>query len=210
MGLRARKLGGTILGACALTLLLAAAAQAGQFTAESYPATITGSQLSKHKFSFSNYSVSCTSASFHGVLPEAAETLTLSAGYSECTSGEGNAVTVKMTGCDYGLHAVETLGENEVDGNLDIKCPIGAGIDFEDAVTGCKIKILPQVSLTTTKYTNHKMAKDFDLDFGVFAINYTENELCPGGAGMFFEGQYTGQSTITGDFEEAPTGVTVD
>ena len=94
----------------------------------------------------------------------------------KCGDGENDRL-------DYGLHAVETLGENEVDGSLDIKCPIGAGIDFEDAVTGCKIKVLPQVSLTTTKYTNHKMAKDFDLDFGVFAINYTENELFPAAPG---------------------------
>lgn len=190
---------------------LASAAQAGTFTAENYPATITGTQLTGHKFSFANnYSVTCASAAFHGQIPGAVERLTVGARYEECESNAGDPVTVKMTGCHYGLEAAETLGENEVDGRLYIKCPAGAGIDFDDEVTGCEIKILPQNSLTTLKYTNNVGAGDFVVDINVFAINYVENALCPGGEGMFFAGQYAGKSTITGDFEGEGTGVKVD
>jgi hypothetical protein len=200
-----------LMAALAISAALAATAQAGQFTAENYPATITGTQLTGHKFSFANnYSVTCASAAFHGQLPGAVERLTVGARYEECESNAGDPVTVKMTGCHYGLEAAETLGENEVDGRLYVKCPDGAGVDFEDEVTGCKIKILPQNSLTTLKYTNNVEAGDFVVDINVFAINYVENELCPGGEGMFFAGQYTGKSTITGDFEGEETGVKVD
>lgn len=199
-----------LMAVAASGAVMASTAQAGTFTAESYPATITGTQLTEHKFGFANnYSVTCATAAFHGQLPAAAERLTVGARYEECESNAGNPVSVKMTGCDYGLEAAETLGENEVDGRLYIKCP-DTGIDFEDEVTGCKIKVLPQNALTTLKYTNNVEAGDFVMDIGVFAINYTQNELCPGGAGMFFNGTYTGKSTMTGDFEGEETGVRVD
>jgi hypothetical protein len=205
-----RTLGLTIVAAVAALTISVSAAQAGEFTAEEYPATMTGTQLTAHKFGFTNYSVTCNSTTFHGQLMGASETLTVGASYKQCSSNAGNAVTVNMTGCDYVLGAAETLGENEVDGRLDITCPAGARIDFNDAVTGCAIRILPQVQLTTLKYTDHKMAKDFDVDINLFAINYTENNLCPAGEGMFFNGTYAGQSTMTGDHEGAGTGVTVD
>jgi hypothetical protein len=205
-----RWMGLTIVAAVAALAVSASAAQAGEFTAEEYPATMTGTQLSGHKFGFTNYGVTCASTTFHGQLVEASESLTLGASYKQCSSNAGNAVTVNMTGCDYVFDAGETLAENEVDGSLDITCPAEAAIDFEDTVTGCAIRILPQNQLTTVKYTNHKVAKDFDVDINLSAINYTENNLCPAGEGMFFNGTYTGQSTITGDHGGAGTGVTVD
>lgn len=206
-----KTLGIGLIAVLAISGAAASTAQAGQFTAENYPATITGTQLTGHKFSFANnYSVTCASAAFHGQLPEAVERLTVGARYEECESNAGDPVTIQMTGCDYGFEVAETLGENEVDGRLWIKCPDGAGIDFEDEVTGCKVKILPQNALTTLKYTNNVGAGDFVVDINVFAINYVENELCPGGAGMFFAGQYKGKSTMTGDFEGEEVGVKVD
>jgi hypothetical protein len=205
-----RALGLTIAVVMAALAVSASAAQAGEFTAEKYPATLTGTQLSKHQFGFFNYSVSCTKASFDATLEAAAEAITVGASYSECTSGAGGAVTVKMTGCDYLFKAGETLGKDEVDGTMDVKCPVGAAIDFEDAETGCAIKIIPQEQLSTLVYTNHKLAKDFDVDIEAGNIKYNQNNLCPGGENMFFNGVYTGKSTITGDAKGGETAVTVD
>jgi hypothetical protein len=205
-----KALGLAICAALAVLAVSSSAAQAGEFTAEKYPATLTGTQLSQHEFSFFNYSVSCAKASFDGTLEAAAKAVTIAASYSECTSEAGAAVTVKMTGCDYVFIAEETLGEDKVDGSMEIKCPAGAGIDFEDAATGCAIKIIPQGPLSTLVYTNHKVAKDFDVDLEVENFLYNQNNLCPGGEGMFFNGLYTGKSTITGDAEGGGTGVIVD
>jgi hypothetical protein len=210
MSRKLRTLAITIAAALAALAVSASAAQAGEFTAEKYPATLTGTQLSQHEFSFFNYSVSCVKAGFHGTLEGAAQAVTIGASYSECISGAGAAVTVKMTGCDYVFIAEETLGKDEVDGKMEIKCPAGAGIDFEDAETGCSIKIIPQGPLSTLVYTNHKIAKDFDVDIAVENFKYNQNNLCPGGVGMFFNGLYNGISTITGDAEGGATGVTVD
>src|SRR4051794_2644199 len=106
-----RKLKGiglVLTAAIAMSAVAAAAAQAGEFTAEKYPATMTGMRLSNHQFKFNMGTVNCNTTSFHGELAAAANTLTLSAAYGECTTGGGAAVNVNMTSCDYRMHANET------------------------------------------------------------------------------------------------------
>jgi hypothetical protein len=210
MRFKIRALALALMALAASGAMMASAAQAGQFTAESYPATLTGTQLSGHEFSFFNYSVRCTSASFDGSLAAGSETLTIGAAYEECESGEGDPVTVKMTGCDYVFRAGNSLGVNEVDGTMGIKCPAGAGVDFENAVTGCDVKIQAQGTLSTLVYTNRPEAKDFDVDINVANFKYDQDAQCFGGVAMFFNGAYTGQVTMTGDHEGAGTGVKVD
>ncbi|HWN73392.1 MAG TPA: hypothetical protein VNN15_06260 [Solirubrobacterales bacterium] len=186
--------------------MTASAASAGQFTAESYPATITGTQLSGHEFGFFGYTITCNKASLDAPLGAAATSLTVSASYKECSSSEGGEVTVKMTSCDYVFNA-----GNELDATMDVKCGAGGTIDFEDLETGCSVEILPQGTLSTLTYTNHPEAKDFDVDIKVGpAIKYEQDAQCPGGAGFYFNGTYKGQSTMTADHEGAGTGVTVD
>jgi hypothetical protein len=211
MRFKIRALALALMALAACSAVMASAAQAGLFTAENYPATLTGTQLSGHKFSFSNnYSVTCANASFDAPLPEAAVAITVGATYGECESNAGNEVTVQMTGCDYVFESLATLGEGEVDGRMHILCPDGGGIDFEDAGTGCEIKIGPQNFLNTLVFTNNGAAGDFDVDIEVVNIAYGQNAMCPGGAGMFGNGKYKGKSTITGDFEGEETGVKVD
>jgi hypothetical protein len=184
----------------------ASAANAGQFTAENYAATITGTQLSGHAFGFFGYTITCNKASFDAPLGAAAESLTVSASYKECSSSAGGGVAVKMTSCDYVFYA-----GNELDATMDVKCGAGGAIDFENLESGCSVEILPQGTLGTLTYTNHPEAKDFDVDIKVGpAIKYEQDAQCPGGAGFYFNGTYKGQSTMTGDYQGAGTGVIVD
>jgi hypothetical protein len=208
MTLRLKALGLALMAVIAIGAVSATAAQAGEFTAEKYPATITGTPLAKHQFHFIAGTVTCNSTMFHGNLAAASNTLTLKAEYSECST-PGGAVNVFMNSCDYVLHAGETLEEGTVDGSLDIKCAEGDEIEFKEPGSGCIVKLPPQIGTTTLKYTNHKVGKDFDLDVDIETLLYKQTEECPGGVGIHL-GHYTGQNTITGEQEGEGDGVTVD
>jgi hypothetical protein len=195
----------------AVSATMASAANAGQFTAEAYPATMTGTQLTNHQFQFGGGAINCASATFHGTLEAAAGALTTKATYAECATGGGAGIAINMTSCDYVLHAGETLANDRVDGSMDVQCAqAGDEIDIVEPATGCAIGIPPQQGLTTLAYTNHTVAKDFDVDIAVTEIEYTQNANCPGGEGVFFNGEYNGQVTMTADFGGAEIGTKVD
>jgi hypothetical protein len=201
------KAGGIVFLAIVASAAMASAAQAGQFTAEKYPVTITGSQIAKHTFRFEAGTVNCAVASFDGKLEAASETLTVTASYNECQTPGGAEVKVKMKSCDYTFHAGETLEADRVDGSLDVKCnEAGDEITIEEPANGCVVKIPPQEGLATLVYTDHTEAKDFDVDIGITKLLYTQNANCAGGEGTFNNGEYAGKSTMKGDEE---IGVTV-
>jgi hypothetical protein len=196
------KTGGLVLiAALAMSAVVASAAQAGEFTANKYPATVTGSQTAKHEFKFQTGTVVCAKATFDGKLEAASETLTVTADYKECvTPGGGGAVNVKMNSCDYVLHAGETLANENVDGSLDVNCnKEGDEIEFVHEKNGCVVKIPPQNGLNTLTYTNKKMAGDYELDINITKLLHTQNEKCAEKG--TFEGEYLGKSTMKGDEE---------
>jgi uncharacterized protein YaiE (UPF0345 family) len=203
------KVGGLVLLAVfATSAVIASVAQAGEFTASKYPATITGTQLSSHEFGF-NFAgtVVCSKATFDSKLEAAAKSLTVSAEYKECATPEGGEVTVAMKSCDYEFVAGEKLMMERVDGFLNVKCAeAGDEITFEEPANGCVVKVPAQKGRATLVYTNHKEAKDFDVDFSVVDLEYTQSANCPGGAGKYVNGTYTGSSTMKAD-EEISTSV---
>jgi hypothetical protein len=195
------RIGGLVaLAIVAISAVAASAAQAGEFTASKYPATITGTQIAKHEFKFNTGTVNCAKATFDGTLEAASETLTITAEYKECATPKGG-VNVKMNSCDFLLHAGETLENENVDGSLDVQCnKAGDEIEFVEPGNGCVVKIPPQNGLNTLVYTNHKIAKDFDLDIGISEMEYTQNEKCKE-QGVFKDGGYVGKSTMQADEE---------
>jgi hypothetical protein len=195
------KAGGlALIALIAMSAVTASAAQAGEFTASKYPATITGSQTAKHEFKFQTGNVVCTKATFDGTLSEASGALTITADYKECATPGGN-VGVKMNSCDFLLHAGETLEMERVDGSLDVQCgKAGDEIEFTEPANGCVVKIPPQNGLGTVVYTNKKVAKDFEMDIGLTQMEYTQNEKCAE-QGVFNNGEYVGKSTMQADEE---------
>jgi hypothetical protein len=196
----------------AISAIPAAAAQAaGEFTAEHYPATMTGSKVTNHVFKFGMWSVTCKAATLHGELALPNGQLPLTAEYGECETNSGRATEIAMTSCNYVLHANETLAEDKVDGSLDIRCTeAGDAIDFTVPFNGCKVSIPAQNGLNTLTYTDNTLAKDFDVDINVIEMKYKQNAQCPGGAMSASNGEYSGQSTIQADSEGLPVGTTVD
>jgi hypothetical protein len=208
---RTKAVGLVLAAAAVLGATMASAAQAGEFKAEAFAATFKGTQTENHQFRFNAGTVNCAVAQFDGKLAAASNRLTIGAAYSECSTPGGAVVNVRMTSCDYTFIAGVTLINETVDGSMEIQCnEAGDEIEFEEPANGCVVKIPTQAGLTTLKYTDHKAMKDFDVDFAVTEMLYTQNASCPGEAGVHFNGEYSGQSTFKGEHEGVGTGVTVD
>jgi hypothetical protein len=158
-----------LLAAAALALVAIAAAgangaQAGTFTAGQYPATITGTNVVPHTITTNLGAMECVPV-FDGVLPAAGEELTLLPGYGPCSLG-AKEVDVHLNGCDYVVHAGNTIGEDKVAGTMDIVCPEGNVIDFEvTSMPVCHLTVPPQAGLNALTYTNLTAAGDVRLDF---------------------------------------------
>ncbi len=213
MSRKLKSLGLAVLAVFAIGGLSAAAAQAGQFTAAQYPATVTGIQVGPHELTTELGLMEC-GAKFDGELAAASENLTLVPVYGTSCEIGGLPVHVTTNGCDYLFHAGNTLGMDEVEGSWDIKCPEGNKIDFE--ITGmmmmvCHLAIPEQLGLGEVTYTDKTMAmpKDVDADFNVEGLVYELGNNCPV-AGAFANGTYVGRSTLKADNEAMPTGFTVD
>jgi hypothetical protein len=199
-----RALGLSALALLAIGGVSASVAQAGEFTAAEYPATITGQQVGAHFFT-TELGVMVCDVSFHGSMEEPSSTLTIAPKYSECTVA-GIETHVTNNGCDFLFHAGNTLGEHEVGGALDIKCPEGNAIDFEvTSMMPCHLTVPEQNGLGAVKYTNQTMPRDADFDFNIEGIVYKLDMGCPG-MGVHGNGEYFGTSTVKADHGGMGTG----
>lgn len=173
---------------------MANAAQAGIFTAGQYPATIIGTNNVPHTITTNLGAIECA-PSFHGKLEAASEELTLTPGYGPCTLG-AKEVHVDLNGCDYLVHAGETLGGDKVGGTMDIVCPAGSVIDFEiTSIPVCHLTVPGQVGLSTLTYTSQTPPSNVNLDFNLSELTYTLDMGCPG-PGVYANGTWTGITTL--------------
>lgn len=173
----------------------ATSAQAGTFTASTYPANVYGTNMVPHKLTTNLGAMECAPF-LEGQLAAASETLTMAPSYGTTCSIGGNEVHVKVNGCDFLLHAGETTAEDTVAGSMDIVCPAGKAIDFEiTSMLICHLTVPGQTGLNALTFTNRTMAKDVDLDFALEELVYRLDEGCPG-AGNYNNGSY-GAGTTT-------------
>lgn len=197
-----------LLALCAVAALGPVQAQAGEFTATEYPATITGQNVGMHELTTELGVMECE-MTFDGPLPEASETLTVVPSYGTGCTIEGHMVHVSNNGCDFLFHAGETLGEHEVGGTVDVQCPEGNAIDFEiTAMMICHLTVPAQNGLAVS-YTNSTMFPDAHLDFLVEGLIYRLDAGCPV-MGNFNNGTYIGTTTVKADHEGMGTGFAVD
>lgn len=204
-----RSTGLALLAFCAVAALGPAQSQAGQFTAAEFPATITGQNVGVHLLETELGVMECE-VTFHGVLPEASPTLTITPTYGTGCSIAGIEVHVTNNGCDFLFHAGNTLGEEAVAGAMDVKCPDNAVMDFEiTSMMACHLTIPEQNGLGPITYTNRTMAKDVDLDFNVEGLIYQLDAGCPV-MGNFNNGTYSGVSTLKADHGGMGTAFKVD
>jgi hypothetical protein len=204
-----RLLGLIVLAALSAGTVAAAGAQAGTFTAGEYPATITGTAVVPHEL-ITELGVMECEPTFHGELGAAAGELTLTPTYGESCELGVKEVHVNNNGCDFLVHAGNTLAEDAVAGTMDIVCPENSAMDFEITSNPvCHLTIPAQAGLSTLTYTNHTIAKDVDLDLNVVELVYRLDMGCPA-AGVHANGVYRGVSTLQADHGGMGTSFGVD
>lgn len=209
MSRQLRLLGLALLALVASGAITATGAQAGLFTAGEYPATITGSSVGVHILHTEIGNMECE-PTFDGVLEAPAAELTLIPTYATACEIGMSEVHVTNNGCDFKLHAGNTLAEDAVAGTMDIVCPEGNAMDFEiTSNPTCHLKIPGQAGLSALTYTNRTMAKDVDVDFSIGGLVYRLDNNCPV-VGNFANGTYGGTSTLKADHEGGETSFGVD
>jgi len=161
-----------------------------QFTASSYPATMTGSTLNDRLFTEAG-SVEC-SVHYSATLSGASSTLTLTTSTSLCSAFGFISATVNPEGCTDVLHATNQVGTGLYESHVDIVCPAGNSIKISAGT--CKMEIKGQNGLTTMNSVNNAGTIWFLTEMtGITYVVTQDGFACPFfGTGTKFGGERTG------------------
>jgi hypothetical protein len=167
-----KALGLAMVAVLALSAIGASTAQA-QFTATSYPTTVTAtSALGNDVITTEGGSVECASH-FVGTLTEASNSLTLTPTYTGCKAFGFLSATVSTNGCTYKWTRISVISAG-----FDITCPLNKQITI---VAGtCEVDILPQSGLLNVTISNRLLDIDARLNLSGITYNVTKDGfLCP-------------------------------
>jgi hypothetical protein len=209
-----KALGLAVVAVLAMSAVVASAAQAVEFKAGAYPATLTAKAESianggSQKFVTTAGTVTCDTVTGTGTLSAQSPSITISNTYTDsaleaegkkdtCTGPLGSQPVIEMNECKYKFVA---------SGTVDIICPEGKSI----VVNGgglCTVKMGGQTGLKAT-YTNIVEGGVEAVTFSPAAstIKYTHSGLCGNGSGA--TGSYTGNVIITATNGGKPTNFTI-
>jgi hypothetical protein len=184
---------------CALGVATASSAFAAQFTFESAPAAIKGSQVAQNIFAVTNTAggrvqVKCSVASFEGTTSTASgNELTITPEYSGCTLG-GLAATVNMNGCKYTFTG-ESSGA--LTASVDIvSCTSGKTITVKKG--NCTIAVGEQIGLTDVSFISQGSASEMDVLVNAAVSNIESTQTgseCPAPGATQSCGTYSGTVT---------------
>jgi hypothetical protein len=189
---------GTLLAALALSGPAAASAGAEVFAAQSYPATISGSQWEgKHLFETVANTLYCNKYNFSGSLSAASNELALAATPSECSTLGIVVMTVSMNGCTWNFNVGKELEAGRFSGSGHIACPTGKEIVWTASSGNCTAKIPAQtLSGTFTLENTATEPGTVKLSTEATGITYTLNPtagcLNKPEAGTYHNGVYKG------------------
>jgi hypothetical protein len=142
---KVRILGIAVGALLAVSSALASIASADDFTAEKYPATLTGKNTKIDKLTVTVGTVGCQNSSYVATVTGATTTLTITPSYSSCTAF-GFPATIDMNGCQL----IGNIGAGTT-GDGDISCPAGQSITITAISAGtnkCTLHIESQADLT--------------------------------------------------------------
>jgi len=153
-------------------------AQAINFEASSYPATVTGSNTKGSETLTTEAGAVQCSSHFEGTLSAASSTLTITPKYSECTAFGFLSATVTTEGCTYVFHATEEVSAGVFNSHADVSCPEGKSIKI--AAATCKAEVKAQTGLTTVKSTNSGSSVTVQPNVTGIAMTVTQDGFgCP-------------------------------
>jgi hypothetical protein len=194
---------------------------------ESFSAFV-GGQLIEHKeklqhtFTFAPWVVTCKEVEMNGALKESPEklkpsSLTVTPYYGGCTADWKGLplkfpTTITMKGCDY-LFRVETKGEKDFTGSMDLACPAETAVEmhiYESAAehlaegTFCTAKLLPKEKLGTVTFENTGESPDdvrITMELGAIPLEMQGESFC----GKPTTASYAGAMTMRAYSDEAHT-----
>jgi hypothetical protein len=196
----------------AMSAVAATTASADEFTAETYPVTLTGSNEpeSSDVFTTTAGPVTCKKAKYVGTTTGPSTSITIAPSYEECT-GFGFPAVVTVNGCHYVFNIV---GGTSTNGDVDLVCPAGNQMTVVAAVAGttkCIVHVSSQSDITgTLNYTQigSGTTREVTVDDGISGIDYTHTEgtgigkCTPGGSAT--NGTLTAKGVVTGEVD--PSG----
>ncbi|HWM63046.1 MAG TPA: hypothetical protein VNP96_03555 [Solirubrobacterales bacterium] len=199
-----------VMLAIAATAAPIALAQEGEFTANQYPATVTGEQMGTDVITTTAGSWSCPHTTYHGEVNEPTSSLTVVPSYTGCQAFGFFKFTIDLNGCDLIFKIDETEASDKYFGTTDIACPVNAEIVVTSAA--CVLRFPAQTGLGTMTYTNTTDSEDVEINISISSeLKYTVDHGCAtAAAGSYADGSYAGTATVTADDEEGnPTGVSI-
>lgn len=174
-------LGLALVAVCATSVALASTAAADDFTAEVYPATVTGALDPGTDLVLGTTAgtTTCTVVQEHGTLAGPATELTMTPVFQNCV-GSGFPGVFDMNGCDF---VYRINGGGLTTGTMDIVCPVGQEIT-KTAIGGgtikCTIHIPPQTGLGGVTYANLGVfgspTKEITVDVNINNLKYTHTK----------------------------------
>jgi hypothetical protein len=176
-------------------LVFPAISSASNFTANSYPATFTGTS-SGQEFVLEAGKVECSTTHFEGTLAASSSSVTIAAKYTSCKAFGFVAATVNMNGCDY---VFSTFG------TWEIHC--GAS-PITITASNCEVTINSQAGLAPLSLANGSGGLWLGPETGSLAYTVTKDGFaCPfSGTGAKIGGDYI---SVVDLFVSAP-GKTLD
>ncbi len=192
-----RAFGLTCAALLVLSAVMASAALAlPQFTASSYPASVTGSNTKGGEvFTTEAGKIECDGHFLSHSLSAASSTLTVTPTYTNCKAFGSLSATVNTEGCSYVLHATEAASGTSLS-HFDIACPAGKSIKI--TAGNCKFEFPPDTGRTSAHLVNSGGALIVTWPFPNLTYRVTQDGfLCPfNGTGEHFDtAQYSGAVT---------------
>jgi hypothetical protein len=195
----------------AFVALASSNASAANYTASTYPTTVTGtSAFGNDTFITEGGVVECSSH-FQATLTAASSSVTVTPTYkSGCWAFGFLEGSVETNGCDY-LFTEPTGSGDSYSASVDLTCPAFKWIVIKAAT--CTVTVMPQLNLKSVALTDNTAAGDLSVKAGIKGIVYsvTQDGIgCPfNGVGTKFGGEYIQHSAITLD-AVSPSTATVD
>jgi len=199
----AKALGLAFVAMLALNAVAATAASADDFTAEKYPATLTGTNDPgfQNEFSSTVGTFRCTETKYMATIAGATTSLTASPSFSGCAAF-GFPFVIDMNGCTLKFN----VGAGTT-GDVDLVCPAGAEVTMtanSAGTTKCTVHIPSQSFASGVTYSNTGAGATREVNISgniSNALMYKHTAgtgigVCTTGSGS---GSYAGSGLITGE-----------
>ncbi|HWM64536.1 MAG TPA: hypothetical protein VNP96_11185 [Solirubrobacterales bacterium] len=210
MGSVFKTIGLTVIAALAMNAVAVVAAHAqGTYTADEYPATVTGEQVGTDVWTSSAGTLSCTHVTYHGELSGPSSSLEVTPTFTGCKAfGLFNA-TVDKNGCKYKFRNLVAEAPGKYISVVDLDCPPGSFLTVTTSV--CRKTYPSQQGLAVETSTFTGIPYRIHRSTQITSISYMIDPGCAtASAGNYSNGSLNSSATLSATNElEEPIGISI-